>query len=205
MNAAISGVRTVQNTYNLPRIPIALSIDKGDLDGQPQSFYANIQSSSLGNVTDFDVEGVDFYPSSTDLISTMQSNLTTLAGTNETAFTKAGNTLPQKRIMVLETNYPWENGGSTTYAGWTYSPAGQQAEFSAVRNLVQGLPYNDGEGACTGIRRRCKRADSTFTTAGRPRYSMPPVATTPWPQPAYLPPSAAILMAMVISMPPTSP
>jgi arabinogalactan endo-1,4-beta-galactosidase len=147
LNAAITGVRSVQNTYNLPRIPIALSIDKGDLNGQPQSFYANIQNPSLGNVTDFDIEGVDFYPSSTDLISTMQSNLTTLAGTNETAFTKAGNTLPQKRIMVLETNYPWENGGSTTYAGWAYSPAGQQAEFSAVRNLVQGLPFNDGEGA----------------------------------------------------------
>jgi arabinogalactan endo-1,4-beta-galactosidase len=147
LNAAIAGVRTVQSTYNLPRIPIALSIDKGDLNGQPQSFYANIQNSALGNVTDFDVEGVDFYPSSSDLISTMQSNLTTLAGTNETAFTKVGNTLPQKRIMVLETNYPWETGGSTSYAGWTYSQAGQQAEFQAVRNLVQGLPYNDGEGA----------------------------------------------------------
>ncbi|HTQ40161.1 MAG TPA: glycosyl hydrolase 53 family protein [Pirellulales bacterium] len=147
LNAAIKGVRNAQSDDNLPRIPVSLSIDKGDLDGQPQSFYANIQSSSLGNVTDFDIEGVDFYPSSTDLISTMQTNLTTLAGTNETAFTKTGNTLPLKRIMVLETNYPWENGGSSSYAGWDKTPAGQEAEFQAVRSLVQGLPYNDGEGA----------------------------------------------------------
>ena len=44
-NAAIAGVRAVQGTG--PRIPVALSIDRGDKNGQPQYFYGNIQSPNV--------------------------------------------------------------------------------------------------------------------------------------------------------------
>ncbi len=84
LNAAISGVRAVQGTG--PRIPVALSIDKGDKDGQPQFHFGRIQMPVIngtgtggGGVTDFDIEGVDFYSSSTTGITTMTNNLTTLA------------------------------------------------------------------------------------------------------------------------------
>ena len=66
LNSAIAGVRAVQTAHNLPRIPIALSIDHGDKNGTPQYFYGNIQSASLGNVTDYDIQGVDYYPTSND-------------------------------------------------------------------------------------------------------------------------------------------
>ncbi len=71
INAAISGVRAVQGTG--PRIPVALSIDRGDKDGQPQYHFSTIQKPVVtngpagtggGGVTDFDIEGVDFYPTS---------------------------------------------------------------------------------------------------------------------------------------------
>ena len=152
LNAAISGVRAVQGSG--PRIPVALSIDKGDKDGQPQFHFGRIQMPTIsgstgtggGGVTDFDIEGVDFYPSSSDLISTMQSNLTTLANTNFSANPNPTASNPLKKIMVLETNYPWKTSsvGSTA---WPKTPAGQAQEFLDVRNLVLNLPHNDGEGA----------------------------------------------------------
>jgi arabinogalactan endo-1,4-beta-galactosidase len=144
LNAAISGVRAAQGTG--PRIPVALSIDSGDQNGNPQAFFANIQSSALGHVSDFDIEGVDYYPStgnSQKSFAFLQSNLTTLANTN----TNNGvNTNPAKKIMLLETNYPY-SGTANAIPAWAATPAGQQAEFLAVRNLMTGLPGNDGEGA----------------------------------------------------------
>src|SRR5262249_53344731 len=144
LNAAISGVRAVQGTG--PRIPVALSIDKGDLNGQPQFFYSNIQNPSLGNVTDFDIEGVDFYSSGNSGLSTMTSNLTSLANTNFSAFSAVGNTKPLKRIMVLETNWPKSTNNSYT-GTWAKTPAGQEAEMVAVRDMLLNLPHGDGAGA----------------------------------------------------------
>jgi arabinogalactan endo-1,4-beta-galactosidase len=154
LNAGIAGVRAIQTEENLSRIQVALSIDKGDKDGQPQYHYGMLQKPVInggtgvggGGVSDFDVEGVDFYSSSNSGITTMTNNLTTLANTNITAFNTAGNTLPLKRIMVLETN--WPNGsGSSGYTGtWAKTPAGQEQELLDVRNMVLGLPSGDGEG-----------------------------------------------------------
>jgi arabinogalactan endo-1,4-beta-galactosidase len=144
LNAAIAGVRQVQNANNLPRIPVALSIDSGDQNGEPQYFYGNIQNSSLGNVTDFDVEGVDYYPSSGNSnksFAYLQSNLTTLANTNFSS-----NPTDPKKIMLLETNYPYTTHSGLGISMWPSTPAGQEAEFVAVRNLMMTLPHNDGEG-----------------------------------------------------------
>ncbi|HEY2760739.1 MAG TPA: glycosyl hydrolase 53 family protein, partial [Pirellulales bacterium] len=79
LNAAIAGVRAAQSPGQ--HIPVALSIDSGDQNGEPQFFYGNIQNPALGNVTDFDVEGVDYYPSTSanKSFAFLQSNLTTLA------------------------------------------------------------------------------------------------------------------------------
>ncbi|HEY2827877.1 MAG TPA: glycosyl hydrolase 53 family protein, partial [Pirellulales bacterium] len=156
LNAGIAGVRNVQSANGLSRIPVSLSIDKGDKDGQPQYHYQYIQSSTTnpipftggktgGGVTDFDIEGVDFYSSSVSGITTMKNNLTALANTN----TNNGlNTNPSKRIMLLETN--WPNGsGSSGYTGpttWPKTPAGQEQEAKDVRNLMLSLPGGDGEG-----------------------------------------------------------
>ncbi len=77
LNAGIAGVRAVQDPGQ--RIPVALSIDKGDKDDQPQFHFGMLQmpvnTGSVavggGGVTDFDIEGVDFYSSSTSGITTM--------------------------------------------------------------------------------------------------------------------------------------
>src|SRR5262249_53127392 len=91
-----------------------------------------------------------FYPSATNLIDTMRTNLTTLANTNYANFMadSAANPdthLPMKKIMVLENNYPWRTSsvGSTM---WAKTPTGQQQAFQAVRDLVYNLPHDDGEG-----------------------------------------------------------
>jgi arabinogalactan endo-1,4-beta-galactosidase len=144
LNSAIAGVRQVQSEDNLPRIPVALSIDHGDKNGTPQYFYGNIQSASLGNVTDYDIQGVDYYPTSNDTnvsFAYLQSNLTTLANTNYTA-----NPANPKKIMILETNYPFASHSGIGISTWASTPAGQEAEFVAVRNLMLGLPHNDGTG-----------------------------------------------------------
>ena len=141
LNAAIAGVRAVQNPGQ--HIPIALSIDSGDQNGEPQYFYGNIQNPSLGNVTDFDVEGVDYYPSTAanKSFSFLQSNLTTLANTNY-----AANSADPKKIMLLETNYPYTTHTGIGISQWPSTPAGQEQEFLAVRNMMLGLPHNDGLG-----------------------------------------------------------
>jgi arabinogalactan endo-1,4-beta-galactosidase len=143
LNSAIAGVRDVQGAG--PRIPVALSIDKGDRNGQPQSFYGNIQSPTLGGVADFDIEGVDFYPTTSDLATTMNSNLTTLANTNYSSFL-ADTSKPLKKIMLLETNSPWENSGVGDANQFPKTKDGQAAEFQAVTNLIYNLPHDDGEG-----------------------------------------------------------
>jgi arabinogalactan endo-1,4-beta-galactosidase len=148
LNSAIAGVRDVQNPPDQPpgqRIPIALSIDHGDRSGQPQSFYANIQNASLGNVTDFDIEGVDFYPTSGNLATTMKSNLTALANTNYSA-NLANPNQPLKKIMLLETNSPYQNSGVGDANQFPKTQAGQLAEFNAVRDMIYQLPHDDGEG-----------------------------------------------------------
>ena len=97
-------------------------------------------------MTDFDIQGVDYYPSSTNLATTMNSNLTALANTNYNTFL-ANPSQPLKKIMLLETNSPWETINSVGDANqFPKTPAGQQAEFQAVRDLIYNLPHDDGEG-----------------------------------------------------------
>ena len=109
------------------------------------------QSSSVagvggGGVTDFDIEGVDFYSSSNYRYHDDEEQSDYFSEHKHCRFNTAGNTLPLKRIMVLETN--WPNGsGSSSYVGtWAKTPAGQEQELLDVRNMLLGLPGGDGAG-----------------------------------------------------------
>ena len=75
----------------------------------------------------------------------MNSNLTVLANTNFTD-ANAHPELPMKKIMLLETNSPWETSGVGDANQFPKTQAGQLAEFNAVRKLIYELPHDDGEG-----------------------------------------------------------
>jgi hypothetical protein len=75
----------------------------------------------------------------------MNSNLTALANTNYSAFV-ADPSQPLKKIMLLETASPWEASSAGDANQFPKTPAGQQAEFQTVRDLISNLPHNDGEG-----------------------------------------------------------
>jgi Glycosyl hydrolase family 53 len=160
LNAGIAGVRAVQGAG--PRIPISLSIDRGDAPNQPQTHYGLMQLSTIppdpmnpnasptgGGVTDFDIEGVDYYPTTSNLASQMKANLTALATTNYNnsvdPLVNPGH-LPLKKIMLLETNSPWRNSGVGDANQFAKTKAGQQAEFQTVRDMIYNLPHDDGEG-----------------------------------------------------------
>jgi arabinogalactan endo-1,4-beta-galactosidase len=129
LNSAIAGVRAAQNPNQ--RIPVAIHIANGAQAGEPQYFFNNLQT--LGGVTDYDIEGVSFYPSATDTLTGLQTNLDALA-----------TSYPSKKIMVLETNYPYEN--LSGYSGWPESPAGQEQELSDLYGVLKSLPNDAGEG-----------------------------------------------------------
>ncbi len=76
--------------------------------------------------------------------SYLQSNLTALANTNY-----SNNPSDPRTIMLLETDYPYTgtaNSMTEPISMWPATPAGQEAEFVDVRNLMLDLPHNDGEG-----------------------------------------------------------
>jgi arabinogalactan endo-1,4-beta-galactosidase len=141
LNSAIAGVRTAQGAG--PEIQVAIHIangaqtftSNGQPSGEPQYFFNDLQT--LGGVTDYQIEGVSFYPNSSGspsiTLAGLQANLTALA-----------NSYPTKKIMVLETNYPYES--NSNYNGWTENQAGQAEEYAAVKNLLLGLPNGAGEG-----------------------------------------------------------
>jgi arabinogalactan endo-1,4-beta-galactosidase len=129
LNSAIAGVREAQGSG--PKIQVAIHIANGATDGEPQYYFNNIQT--IGGVSDFDIMGFSFYPSSSATLATLQSNLTAVA-----------NSYPTKKIMILETNYPYSSNSS--YSGWAETQAGQEQEIAAVSNVLLGLPHDAGEG-----------------------------------------------------------
>ena len=76
--------------------------------------------------------GLSYYPSVNDTLTTMEANLTYLANNYN------------KKIMVLETDYPWEGtSGTGTYP---VSPVGQKQFLLDLAQFVHDLPNNRGEG-----------------------------------------------------------
>jgi arabinogalactan endo-1,4-beta-galactosidase len=136
INSAIAGVHAAQTSG--PKMQVAVTIAQGNQNGEPQFFFGDLTNPSYGNVplSNIDVMGVDYYPTKTTDLGTMQSNLTTLAN------------IYNKKIIVEETDAPWEKTSSTPASDPTYldTPAGQQAYLTALATMVKGLPNNDGEG-----------------------------------------------------------
>lgn len=140
VNAAISGVRAATGGST---VQIAMHIADGATNGEPLYFYNNLTNPSYGDVpaSSFNIMGVSFYPSSSAaLYSTstnpgLQGNLTALA-----------DAYPNNKIMVLETNYPYQSFSNDTYSGWTQSQQGQAQEIEDVAGVLKGLPNNAGEG-----------------------------------------------------------
>ena len=131
LNSAIKGVRAAQGTG--PKIQVGIHIDQGDQDGHPQFYFGDLTNPTWGDVTDFDMIGVSYYPSTraSHSFALLQSNLTAIA-----------NTYPGKKIMVLETNYPYQTNGTLTVPNWPATPAGQEQFLTDLRNTVQSLPGN---------------------------------------------------------------
>jgi arabinogalactan endo-1,4-beta-galactosidase len=128
LNSAIAGVRDAQ----VPgaRIPVAIHINNAGQAGLPQWFFNTLTSQT--SVTDYDIMGLSYYPSVNDTLSTMETNLNYLA----THF--------DKKIMILETDYPWKGtSGTGTYP---VSPAGQKQFLLDLAQFVHDLPNNRGEG-----------------------------------------------------------
>jgi arabinogalactan endo-1,4-beta-galactosidase len=134
LNSAIQGVRAAQGTG--PKIDVAIHIDKGDQDDHPQYYFGNLTNPTWGNVSDFDIVGVSYYPSTQAFHSfaLLESNLEQMIGL-----------YPGKKMMILEANYPWRTS-SVGIPQWPSTPAGQQQFLTDLRDMMLGLSNGAGAG-----------------------------------------------------------
>ena len=51
---------------------VAIHIDQGDQDGHPQYYFGNLTNPTWGNVSDFDIVGVSYYPIGTEQFHGLQ-------------------------------------------------------------------------------------------------------------------------------------
>jgi len=134
VNSGISAVRAAQGAG--PKIQVSIVIGNGDSSGEPQYFYGDLTNPLYGNVpaSSFDIMGVDYYPSSNDM-STLSTNLKALANTYN------------KKIMVMETDAPWETDNGLAHdTAYAETQAGQASYISALATTVENLPNGDGMG-----------------------------------------------------------
>lgn len=134
LNSAIEGVRAAQGEG--PKIDVAIHIDRGDQDGHPQYYFGNLTNPTWGNVSDFDVVGLSYYPTTRDFhgLNYLQNNLNAMA-----------NSYPGKKLMILEANYPWTNSSVGTDQ-WPETPTGQQQFLTELRDVLLAVPNNAGAG-----------------------------------------------------------
>lgn len=134
INAAIQGVRDAQGSG--PKIQVAIHFADGALSGGPQFLFNHLSNATYGNVpaSSYDIQGVSYYPDSTDDLANLKSNLTSLANSFN------------KKIMVLETNAPWESTSVASDPTYAETPAGQLAFMNDLRNVVANLPNGNGQG-----------------------------------------------------------
>ncbi len=128
VNSAIRGVRDAEIPGE--RIPVAIHINNAGQSGLPQWFFNNFASQS--GVTDYDIMGLSYYPTVNDNLNTMKSNLNYLA------------THYDKKIMILETGYPWK--GTSGTGPYPVTAAGQEQFLTDLAIAVHDLPNNAGEG-----------------------------------------------------------
>ena len=135
IKSAIQGVRQAQGTG--PAVQVAIHIANGAQNGEPQYYFGKLSDPSYGNVSlnTYDIMGFSYYPSATTDFAQLNTNLTAVANTYN------------KKIMILETNQPWEStnapANDPTYAN---TPTGQLQFLSDLRNTIKNLPNNTGMG-----------------------------------------------------------
>jgi arabinogalactan endo-1,4-beta-galactosidase len=136
VNQGIAAVRAAQGAG--PKIQISLVCANGNQNGHPQFFYNSLTNPTWGNVpaSSFDVMGVDYYPSTNDMTSTvgLEGNLNALATTFN------------KKIMVMETDQPYTNANQTHDTAYPVTQAGQAQYLTDLATMIKGLPNNDGMG-----------------------------------------------------------
>jgi arabinogalactan endo-1,4-beta-galactosidase len=134
VNQGIAAVRAAQGAG--PKIQISLVCASGNQNGHPQFFYSSLTNPTWGNVSasSFDVIGVDYYPSTNDMMGQFKTNLTQLANTYN------------KKIMVMETDEPFTNANQTHDTAYAVTQAGQAQYLTDLATMIKGLPNNDGMG-----------------------------------------------------------
>jgi arabinogalactan endo-1,4-beta-galactosidase len=132
VNAAILGVRDAQGAG--PAVKVAVHPGGSDV---AEFFFSRLSNPLYGNVNpgSYDVMGVSYYPTTTNQLTALEDDLTSLIGTYD------------KRVMVLETNAPW----TTTFApasdpSYPDTPAGQLQYLTDLRDMVRNLPNDNGMG-----------------------------------------------------------
>jgi arabinogalactan endo-1,4-beta-galactosidase len=133
LNSAIQGVRAVQDP--LKPIEIGIHVNNGAQIGLPQFFYGNLTNPAWGNVSDFDMVGVSFYPAASAVLNNLGNNLNAIA-----------DTYPGKKIMVLETHSPWEDSDTGLDPPWPKTPEGQKQFLIDLQNVMLNLHNNAGAG-----------------------------------------------------------
>ena len=135
IKSAIQGVRLAQGTG--PAIQVAIHIANGAQNGEPQYFFGKLSDPSYGNVSlnTYDIMGFSYYPSATTDLSQLSTNLTAVANSYN------------KKIMILETNQPWESTNAPANdPSYPNTPAGQLQFLTDLRNTVKNLPNSTGMG-----------------------------------------------------------
>jgi arabinogalactan endo-1,4-beta-galactosidase len=140
LNTAIKAVRDASANASI-KPQVALHVAD---PSKVQWWFDNI--TSTGGVTDFDVVGCSYYP----------LWHTTVAPSGLSALVSAWRARYGKKVMVLETAYPWTTAGADSYAnslgsqpalaGYPYSVDGQAAFLAALTQQViagggQGIIY----------------------------------------------------------------
>jgi arabinogalactan endo-1,4-beta-galactosidase len=128
VNSAIQGVRDAEIPGT--RIPVAIHINNAGQAGLPQWFFNTFTAQS--GVTDYDIMGLSFYPSVDDTLDSMKTNLNYLA------------THYDKKIMILETGYPWK--GTSGSGPYPVTAEGQAQFLTDLAIAVHDLPKGAGAG-----------------------------------------------------------
>ncbi|MFH1689372.1 MAG: glycosyl hydrolase 53 family protein [Candidatus Eisenbacteria bacterium] len=138
--AGVSGVRDSLPEGEWPRIVI--HVDSGGNNGACRWFFDGVTAEGV----DFDVIGLSFYPWWHGTLGDLRANMHDLAA-------RYG-----RRIMVVETAYPWTLEGNDStgnfvdssddlHAGYDATPEGQEAFLTELMAIIESVPGGLGTGA----------------------------------------------------------
>jgi arabinogalactan endo-1,4-beta-galactosidase len=128
IKAGVRGVREGRGDACMPKIMV--HIDRGGDWGAVQWYYDNLTAQQV----DYDIIGLSYYPyyhGSLDVAKTVLTNTATRYS---------------KRVMVVETGYPFEGTWSGDWITHPITPAGQRQFLIDLVTHVRNLPQGRGLG-----------------------------------------------------------